>query len=92
MVFKLEMEKRGKWDGYLHWGKYRKVGEWHSKRQNGMKIGNYINRANDRRLLPDGALTKTNRISEMYEKLSKYEKSLKYKIEIKWGQVISAVK
>ena len=48
---------------------------------------------NDRRMFSDDTLINTNNVSEMYEKLIKYEEATdEYNINIKWGKVSIIVK
>ena len=50
-----------------------------------MDCNNIIEGKSDRHLFSDDTLLKTNNISEIYEKLTKYEKAtIKYKIKISW--------
>ena len=58
-----------------------------------MKKGGYFNRGDDKRFIFDDTMVETNKISEIYGKLTKYENgAIKYKIKIIRNKVIIAVK
>ena len=58
-----------------------------------MDCNNIIEKKSDRNLVTDDTMLKTNNISEIYGKLTKYEKAtIKYKIKINWKKVAIVVK
>ena len=76
-------------------GNYGAKGESRIKRHNRMRSGDYIGGGGggDRRLLSDDTMSHTKRISEIYDKLTKYvEATRKYRIEINRGKVAIVVK
>ena len=81
-------EEEEKWISYLHLKKFRK-----KRRQTHWKTCEneqckYYDKKNDRHLFSDDTIIKTNKLSEIYEKLTNYEKvTKKYKIKINWNKV-----
>ena len=73
------MGKRGVNGQHFNMGNYWRKGVRQVKIPNRRRSENYIDSENDRRLFPDGTMVGTTKISDICEKLTKYEEAAKIK-------------